>query len=155
MKEIEIFHGALAVFSPMTGEFADRHSDHGLTLSEWLGLTSDKVWTPGEAREAFVTLDKVLSASLTIAGLGQVVLPAEFVAVAICRIVKPCNWLSAASSGRQYMSSTVAVNDDGVESKAFVTAERLFTLVLLAHKSLDCLPEIPPEHVEKALEIES
>lgn len=78
----------------------------------WKLLRQSTLWTKGQALQVGAALSKCISASFAHAGLPPVAVPAEYVAMLITRIVRPCNQLVAAYNAPKTFAARSALGQD-------------------------------------------
>jgi len=134
--KMEIFRGAVCALEGIDKEFGKLQSQLGINREEWEVLVSEDYWEEPESASAARTLDKAISGCLQKAGLGAIQLPAEYVALAIAKLVSGPNWLVAAHWNRLYYDGTAAVMEGGPESRVPAKPDYMYLLTLQAAKAL-------------------
>lgn len=102
----------------------------GMNLHEYEILTQSDPWLPAEVNQMRGVLSHAINVSLTFANLPARALPAQYVAAVIAYIVKPVNWLTAATIAPETFDATGAMNADENFVVKPVRYEQMISLVI-------------------------
>lgn len=111
-------------------EHSSKHVAVGFSKAEWDLLTQADLWTPSDRRKVRSILAEAVNASLTIAGLPAVPLPAQYVAAVIATIVAVPNRLSAAMRAPEAYDAVAASGLVGPVEVEPVRIETMMALVM-------------------------
>lgn len=102
----------------------------GFTEQEWDLLTTDTCWTPNERMKIPSILSSAISITLRVGGLPPTALPGAFLASVICKLVKPCNRLLAASVAPESFDVMSAAGIHGESQIVNTTHQQMLALVV-------------------------
>lgn len=109
----------------------EQMQEMGMNLNEYAILTQDAAWLPSEVQQMRGVLAHAINVSLTFAHLPARALPAQYVAAVIAYVVKPVNWLTAATIAPETFDALGAANaDDNFVVKPF-RYEQMISLVMM------------------------
>lgn len=109
--------------------YTKRYKDIGFTEAEFRLLTQAKPWTQSERLRIRGLLKEAVDASMTLAGLPEGTLPAEYVAAVICKLCHPVNRYQAASRAPDGFDVQKASGLREASQVELVTRERMLALV--------------------------
>ena len=136
------------------GEYNDLyHGGMSITEEQWDTLTSNRPWAGVHRPVARQGLNNLMTGVLVEAGLPEIRVPAEFMAVVIAVAVHPVNWMQAAFIGQAAYDGAEALESDGhvgLEREP-VSTSRMFALVMYASQDsmVQTLNMHPIEEEEK------
>ena len=103
----------------------------GMNLHEYEILTQTDPWLPAEVQAMRGVLAHAINVSLTFANLPARALPAQYVAAVIAAIVKPMNWLTAATIAPETFDALGAANAEENFVVKPVRYEQMISLVMM------------------------
>lgn len=135
--QLHMMSSGARTLSLLPEKFGSKHAAYGLTSDEWHVLRQDDCWNFDEAQRAAAALPKVFDGALMAAGIPPIPQSAEYVACCLATVIKPHNWMAAASRFRPLDGYRMAApGGDVVSSREYVSSERLFALMLAYHEHM-------------------
>ena len=92
---LEMMDQGACIIESYGEKFGPKHIRAGLTEDNWDLLRQDDLWDADQAADARSVVTEAINACLTVAGIPAGVMPGQYVAVCIYRLVRPCNWMAA------------------------------------------------------------
>lgn len=147
---LQMFRAGALVVAHLDDVWGAPHEKLGIKSEDWTVLRSETAWNAEQATQAFAALPRLLDGSLRAAGLPSMPLCAEYIGAVLCQVVRPVNWLAAATQFRGLDGKRlIAPGGDDRGSRENISPERLFSL-MLAHYH-DVPASIPVDPADKAV----
>lgn len=109
----------------------EQMQEMGMNIHEFEILTSPEPWLPVEVQQMRGVLASAINVSLTFANLPARALPAQYVAAVIAYVVKPVNWLTAATIAPETFDALDGINGDADFVPEPVRYEQMISLVMM------------------------